>query len=1491
MPKVRRWAALLAVFAIVQGLVPVALTQPARAETSIPPAPFADVYSTKYQDAVGLLYLLKVATGTAPYSFSPNDKVTRAQMAAFLLRTLGEIAPESAAVTFTDVSSNHWAATVIARAAELGLIRGDGTGHFRPEAPVTYGEVITMLIRALGYEGQVPPGDWPVNYVLMARDIGLLANSDFQILESATRGEVAILLANAIFKAKEASTGKPLNARVFQSIASIRIEPASEVITASQMQLTLMGTDWFGNSFPVTGTWTVLSANASISQGGLLTVTGLGSVSVQGARGERVISQTFTRVQSLAVTPTGFNVPVGGTVQFSAKGVTAENLPVPVTVRWTATGPGNIDVNTGLLTVTGSGPITVTASAAGISATASVTGVTGLSISPTVTMASLGQTIQFQATAAGGTQLGVPVSWTIISGGGSLDKDGRYTPGAAGHVVIQAAAGSLTAKTEFDVVTGMRIEPASAVLGLGTTQQFVAQIQSAGGWKTVDSVVWSLSNTNIGVMSSAGLLATTGSGMATITARSGNLVATSTVTVAGPAAAMRLTSTQPTLPANGSSTTTLTATFVDSGGIATSAPVSQVLFTLSDLNLGTLSTYSAPVVNNQATVTWTSGTVPTTGLISVSAPGSSVAGANLSVSTVAPTLVGIQLSAYPSKIAADGTSRSTVTATLIDQDGQPMTNNTGSSVNVSLGASGSAGSLLTTSVSIAPGTQSASVQFQAAASPGTSTITGAAPYAVTATQVSAAIVGPAAKLNIRAPITDTVADGSKQMSVIVEVQDANGNVVTGDNINLVSLTVSGPAGITPGSLTVSGGTATFKLQTTKAGTYTLIASSATNANLTSARTTANFVAGAPSSLGLALSPNVNAVSADGVTAVNLAASILDAYGNLVTTATNPVTFTQNSATVFRSFGSQTVNAQGGIATISITPSTSVGSDQIMASAPGLTAATLTVSTQITGGANKVVVRTPSPTTAISGQTITVSVWVEDSAGHVVTSDSGRNVALVLSDPSATSNSPQRTVNGVATFTVTPAASGTLSIKAQSGALLADTVGAIVSVTPAPADHIVLKASATSLAADGTSTVVVTPQIVDVYGNPVGAVTAVTLSLNNSTVGRLAATQISTGYGDTFTASTIPGTVTISGTAQYPVVPVTLKTYIYGQPTRVVVDPPQNVPAGTSQMQVTVRVTDNEGNTVTNLNSAATTATGPISVAYLMATTGGSGTTTLSSTASYPLPPGVPSPNGVTTAGAWLVRGVATFTFMNTKAETVTFTPALSIGNQLLTPVGATGTFTEGNAVSVAITSSPAALNALTGGSVTVTANLVDAYGNAVSSAGDNFTFALSSTVHLIPPSSLTVTAGTAGASITLQPRTNAASITLITATSTNTGLTSASYSLVQDFQPDRPSVTISSVNGSGNFYSSDAAVRVTLYFNSRLLSQTVTVYVNGVQVPFYSDVSGLSAVPAVSPGYTSVSGYILRSSYGGTGPKTVSVVLQNAVGTGQVSNSVTFTVQ
>ena len=82
--------------------------------------------------------------------YCPENEVTRAQMAVFLLRSKygAGYAPLPAAGTiFGDVPSSHWAAAWIEQLFAVGITGGCGGGNYCPDVPVNRGQMAIFLVR------------------------------------------------------------------------------------------------------------------------------------------------------------------------------------------------------------------------------------------------------------------------------------------------------------------------------------------------------------------------------------------------------------------------------------------------------------------------------------------------------------------------------------------------------------------------------------------------------------------------------------------------------------------------------------------------------------------------------------------------------------------------------------------------------------------------------------------------------------------------------------------------------------------------------------------------------------------------------------------------------------------------------------------------------------------------------------------------------------------------------------------------------------------------------------------------------------------------------------------------------------------------------------------------------------------------------------------------------------------------------------------------
>jgi hypothetical protein len=89
-----------------------------------------------------------IVTGNEDGEYRPGSRVTRGQMAAMLARSY-DLAPGGTAA-FTDVPSDHVHADAIRAVADAGVALGYGDGTFRPSERVTRAQMASFLVRADG---------------------------------------------------------------------------------------------------------------------------------------------------------------------------------------------------------------------------------------------------------------------------------------------------------------------------------------------------------------------------------------------------------------------------------------------------------------------------------------------------------------------------------------------------------------------------------------------------------------------------------------------------------------------------------------------------------------------------------------------------------------------------------------------------------------------------------------------------------------------------------------------------------------------------------------------------------------------------------------------------------------------------------------------------------------------------------------------------------------------------------------------------------------------------------------------------------------------------------------------------------------------------------------------------------------------------------------------------------------------------------------------
>ncbi len=129
--------------------------------------------------------------------------------------TVGTVAPlitaspSLAQTTFSDVSSNYWAAQFIQQLSQRGVIAGFPDGSFRPEEAVTRAQFAAMVNKAFQKSQQrlpinfadVPSNYWASSAIQQAYTIGFLSGypgNRFEPNQAIPRQQVLVSLANGL---------------------------------------------------------------------------------------------------------------------------------------------------------------------------------------------------------------------------------------------------------------------------------------------------------------------------------------------------------------------------------------------------------------------------------------------------------------------------------------------------------------------------------------------------------------------------------------------------------------------------------------------------------------------------------------------------------------------------------------------------------------------------------------------------------------------------------------------------------------------------------------------------------------------------------------------------------------------------------------------------------------------------------------------------------------------------------------------------------------------------------------------------------------------------------------------------------------------------------------------------------------------------------------------------------------------------------------------
>jgi hypothetical protein len=115
-------------------------------------ATFSDIGGHWAGDIIGNLGNRLVLNGYEDGNFRPDQPITRAEFAAYMVRGLG-LRGQQGAISFTDVSEDDWYHNVAGTAGAYGLIRGFADGRFAGSDGITREQAMAIIARAMSLAG------------------------------------------------------------------------------------------------------------------------------------------------------------------------------------------------------------------------------------------------------------------------------------------------------------------------------------------------------------------------------------------------------------------------------------------------------------------------------------------------------------------------------------------------------------------------------------------------------------------------------------------------------------------------------------------------------------------------------------------------------------------------------------------------------------------------------------------------------------------------------------------------------------------------------------------------------------------------------------------------------------------------------------------------------------------------------------------------------------------------------------------------------------------------------------------------------------------------------------------------------------------------------------------------------------------------------------------------------------------------------------------
>jgi len=402
-------------------------------------------------------------------------------------------------------------------------------------AAMLIGESQRLVARLLDARGNTLTGR-PVTWIGGAPNVATVDSTG--LVRAVATGSAVIVASSEGARASVPVTVSPI------TVSTVTVTPATgSVESGKALQLTARIADIRGRVVAgKVATWSSSHpSRATVSSTGRVTAVSPGSVTItatsDGVSGAATLTMTPVQVARVTVLPATAALFTGRTLVLTLQLASATGAvlsPTGRTITWTTSDPAIATVgSTGIVTTTGAGVVTVSASTDGVTGSATLTvsdiPVSSVTVSPAVVSLTTGSALQLGATAldaSGAPITGRTAAWASNAPSvASVDASGRVSALAPGTARVTATIdgqqGGATVTVSAIPVSSITIAPGAPSVTVGEALALTATLFGPAPNVPLSpvgrTVTWSVVNTGVATISSSGVLTGVAPGTTTAT--------------------------------------------------------------------------------------------------------------------------------------------------------------------------------------------------------------------------------------------------------------------------------------------------------------------------------------------------------------------------------------------------------------------------------------------------------------------------------------------------------------------------------------------------------------------------------------------------------------------------------------------------------------------------------------------------------------------------------------------------------------------------------------------------------------------------------------------------------------------------------------------------------------------------------------------------------------------------------------------------------------